>query len=290
MEVMTIREAIAAATHHLSEVGIEDPQINAQVLLAYLLGKDRTYILTHPEESLETDLLRHFQNWVRQRASGVPLQHLTGHQEFYGLDFVVTPDVLIPRPETELIVEEVLGRNRKEAPLIIDVGTGSGCLAVTLAVQLNRSRVIALDISQSALKVARVNARRYGVEDRILFLASDLFSALVKGRSSTQADFIVANPPYVSDAEFDGLPREVREHEPRTALLAGPDGLAVHRSLLTESPAFLQPGGILIVEIGFGQHAAFTNLIDSSIWCVEKVVLDLQSVQRTWVLRLTAKD
>jgi len=287
---MTIREAVAAATRHLTDANIEDPRITAQALLAYLLETDRTYILTHPEEALETETLRHFQDWVKQRASGVPLQYLTGHQEFYGLDFVVTPAVLIPRPETELIVEEVLARNQQEAPLIIDVGTGSGCLAVTLAVRLNRSRVIALDVSEAALEVARLNARRHGVEDRILFLASDLLLALKVGSPDLQADFIVANPPYASDAEIEGLPPEVRDHEPRVALLAGPDGLAFHRRLLMESPAFLQPGGALLMEMGFGQQAALTQLVEPSIWSVEKVMFDLQGIERTLVLRLVAKN
>jgi release factor glutamine methyltransferase len=287
---MTIREAIHAAARQLTDARVEDPHITAQILLAALLKKDRTYLLTHAEASLEPETLRQFQEWVKRRASGVPVQYLTGRQEFFGLDFVVTPQVLIPRPETELMVEEVLACNQKLDPLIIDVGTGSGCLAVTLAVQINRSRVIALDLSEPALKVARLNATRHGVDNRILFLTSDLLSALMIGQPSTQADFIVANPPYVADAEFESLPPEVREHEPRVALLAGPDGLAVHRRLLADSPAFLQPGGFLMLEMGFGQHAALVSFVDPTTWCVEKVGLDLQGIQRTLVLRLAAKN
>jgi release factor glutamine methyltransferase len=287
---MTIRDAINAAARDLTEAGVENPRVTAQLLLAPLLERDRTYLLTHFEELLPTSTLHQFQAWVNQRASGVPLQYLTGHQEFYGLDFLVTPDVLIPRPETERIVEEVLARNQEPSPLIIDVGTGSGCLAVTLAVWLNPSRVIALDISEPALRVARLNAQRQGVEDRVLFLVSDLFSALAESESGTQADFIVSNPPYVADADLDRLPREVSQHEPHVALLAGPDGLVCYRRLLMESRTCLRPGGYLILEMGYGQHAALINLVDPSTWCVEKVVPDLQGIQRTLVLRLVGKD
>ncbi|MBI3949520.1 MAG: peptide chain release factor N(5)-glutamine methyltransferase [Acidobacteria bacterium] len=287
---MTIQEAIIAATRDLTEAGVEDPRTTARFLLAHLLQKDRTYLITHFDEPLDEAPLRQFQAWVGKRASGVPLQYITGHQEFYGLDFVVTPNVLIPRPETELMVEDVLERNQKPSPLIIDVGTGSGCLAVTLAVRINQSRVVALEISEPALRVARRNAQRHGAEDRILFLVSDLFSALTPEAPGIQADFIVSNPPYVSDAELDSLPREVAEHEPRTALLAGPDGLAFFRRLLAESPAFLQPGGVLILEMGFGQHTSITALVDLSTWRVEKVVPDLQGIQRTLVLRLVGKN
>jgi release factor glutamine methyltransferase len=287
---MTIRQAIADVTKHLTDAGVDAPRTTAQLLLAHLLGKDRTYLLTHPNEPVEETIRHQFRAWASRRAGGVPLQYLIGHQEFYGLDFIVTPDVLIPRPETELVVEEVLGSSQPPAPLIIDVGAGSGCLAVTLAVHLNQARIIALDISPSALKVARLNAQRHGVEDQLLFLASDLFSALVPCQPSTTADFIVANPPYVSEAEFAGLPREVREHEPHVALIAGPDGLALHRRLLTESPAFLRPGGSLIMEMGFGQCDALVGLVEPSTWRLEKILSDLQGLPRTLVLRLVGQN
>jgi len=227
---------------------------------------------------------------VAQRASGVPLQYITGHQEFYGLDFLVTPAVLIPRPETELIIEAVLKLNEQDAPLIIDVGTGSGCLAVTLAVKLERARVIALDISQPALDVARRNAERHGVESRIESLLSDIFSALADREPPVRADFIVANPPYVSEAEWDRLQREVRDHEPPMALVAGPDALAVHKRLLMRSREFLRGDGYLIMEIGWGQYPALAELVNPSLWRVIEVIRDLQGIQRAVVLRRIRSD
>jgi release factor glutamine methyltransferase len=246
---------------------------------------------------------------VHQRSQGTPLQYLTEHQEFYGLDFWVTPDVLIPRPETEFIVEAVLKWNRREAPLIIDVGTGSGCLAVTLAAKLARARIIALDISTPALAVARRNAERHCVGERIEFLQSDMFSALDHRESLVEsaicvgtphkartdhgrdaratfmgADFIVANPPYISEAELPVLAREVREHEPLTALVAGADGMAVQKRILAESRRFLRDDGLLVVEIAYGQFLAFADAARSFGWQLVEVIKDLQGIQRTVVL------
>lgn len=282
---LTISEALRSASQRLAQAEVDAPRATAQILLAHLLGKDRTFLITHARDVLDPAVWDRFQQWVEQRAAGVPVQYLTGHQEFYGLDFLVTPDVLIPRPETELIVEEVLNRHHRPDPLIIDVGTGSGCLAVTLAVHLPQARIIALDISTAALKVARQNAQRHGVDHRIGWLVSDLLAALIDRTACGGADFIVANPPYVSTAEFHRLPREVRDHEPRLALLAGPDGLIVHRRLLQESQRCLRPGGYLIMEIGYGQCQSLTRIIDPSRWEVEKVARDLQGIERTFVLR-----
>lgn len=286
---MTIREAIIEAVQRLTAAGIDAPRPTAHILLAHALERDRTYSLTHPDETLEGPALDQFRALVEKRADGVPVQYLTNHQEFYGLDFVVSPEVFIPRPETELIVDEVLALNRKEDPLIIDVGTGSGCLAVTLAAQLPGSRLIALDLSESALKVAQINARRHDVEQRVWFLVGDLLSPLLPGAAGRRADFIVANPPYISEIEFDALHREVRDYEPRIALLAGEDGLAIHRRLLSECPPFLRPDGALMVEMGFGQYPALRKLIASSVWREERVVPDLQGIERILVLRLTTE-
>lgn len=286
---MTIREAIANATQLLTDAGIAEPRVTAQQLLAALLKKDRAYLITHSDDRLEPSIADQFQTWVTQRCRGVPLQYITGHEQFYGLDFLVTPDVLIPRPETELLVQEALLRLQEPAPLIIDVGTGSGCLAITLAVHRPSCRVLALDISEAALRIARLNARRHHVEDRIEFLISDVFSGLTAKRMTTKADLIVSNPPYVAEHERDSLQREVREYEPSVALFAGSDGLAFHRRLLMESPAWLRPGGYLIMEMGFGQHQPMLELVDRSTWLIESIVPDLQAIERIIVLRLTAQ-
>lgn len=289
MLIMTIREAISNATQLLTEAGIPEPRMTAQQLLAELLKKDRIYLITHSDERLEPSIANQFHVWVTQRCSGVPLQYITGHEQFYGLDFLVTPDVLIPRPETELLVQEALIRAQQPAPLIIDVGTGSGCVAITLAVHRPSSRVLALDISEAALSIARANARRHRVEDRIEFLVSDMFSALTANHMSLKADLIVSNPPYVAEHDRDTLQREVREHEPPLALFAGSDGLELHRRLLRESPTWLRPGGHLIMEMGFGQQRPMLALVDRSTWIVEALVPDLQAIERIIVLRLTSQ-
>jgi len=257
-------------------------------LLAHVLQKDYLYLIARPEELLSESAWTEFVRSVERRARGEPLQYITGHQEFFGLDFLVTPDVLIPRPETELIVEAVLERAKDAEALLIDVGTGSGCLAVTLAVHLPRARVLALDISEAALAVARRNARRHGVHARIEFLASDLFSALEAMPQPPRADFIVANPPYISEAELPTLPREVRDHEPRVALIAGPDAASVQRRLFAEGPKFLKPGGYLICEMGYGQYPSLHAILDAEVWDLIEVKRDLQGIERTLVLRRRA--
>jgi release factor glutamine methyltransferase len=281
----TIRQAIDRASDQLNRAGIEAPRRTASTLLAHILQKDMIYILTRPDEVLTEDVLKQFDEAVNRRASGEPLQYITGHQEFYGLDFIVSPAVLIPRPETELIVEDVLKRNTVQGPLILDVGTGSGCLAITLAVNLPQAHVIALELSSSALEIARQNAERHGVADRIDFLPSDLFSALEAREPPVQADFIVANPPYVSESEMHTLQREVREHEPRLALLSGEDSTAIQRRLFHDAPKFVKPGGYLICEMGYGQYPAIMKLVDQSLWSLIESVRDLQGLERTLVLQ-----
>jgi release factor glutamine methyltransferase len=285
MSVRTIRQALEWAWRYLDGAGVEEPRRAASALLAHVLRRDVLYLLTRPETPLSESEWETFTHALERRARGEPLQYITGHQEFFGLDFLVTPDVLIPRPETELIVEAVLERATEADRLLVDVGTGSGCLAVTLAVHLPQARVLALDISEAALAVARRNAERHGVRERIEFLVSDLFSALEGMPDPPQADFIVANPPYISESEFPTLPREVRDYEPRCALVAGPDAADVHRRLFAHSPRFLRPGGYLICEMGYGQYPSLREHLEATPWEVVEVKRDLQGIERTLVLR-----
>jgi len=284
----TIRRALEWARRRLEEANVEEPRRTAGALLAHVLQKDYLYVLTRPEEPLSESAWAEFARLVQRRVQGEPLPYITGHQEFFGLDFLVTPDVLIPRPETELIVEAVLERAGDSDVLLIDVGTGSGCLAVTLAVHLPRARVLALDLSEAALAIARRNAERHGVRARIEFLASDLFSALEALPQPPKADFIVANPPYISEAELPTLPREVRDYEPRLALIAGPEAASVQRRLFAEGPKFLKPGGYLICEMGYGQYPSLCEALDPTVWEVIEVKRDLQGIERTLVLRRRA--
>lgn len=223
----------------------ETARLEAEVLLAHVTGLTRTVLLAHPERPLTADEQARYEDLLARRRAGVPLPYLTGRVEFFGLEFIVTPEVLIPRPETETLVERAL----TWAPqTVVDVGTGSGCVAVALAVHLPRARVYATDLSHAALRVAAMNARRHGVVDRVHFLQADLASP-IRG----PVDLVVSNPPYVAEEEWASLPESVREHEPRLALDGGPGGMQVIRRLLTDSARLLCPGGVILVEIGAGQ-------------------------------------
>ena len=215
------------------------------MLLSYVLERPRAALLTHPEHRLSTAELTRFYALVQDYAAGYPLPYLTGKIEFYGLDIEVTPEVLIPRPDTELLVELAVDRHPRT---VVDVGTGSGCIAVALAKQLPGLQVYAIDISPAVLAVARRNAERHGVEEQIQFLAGDLLD-----RRPAPVDLIVSNPPYVSSDELASLPPAIRYHEPRLALDGGPDGLDVIRRLVSQSEGLLEEGGTLLVEIGADQ-------------------------------------
>jgi release factor glutamine methyltransferase len=217
---------------------------------------------------------------LERRAAGEPAQYITGTQDFFGRKFRVTPDVLIPRPETELLVEAAL-EVTKTATLICDVGTGSGCIAVTLLCELDHARAVALDKSPAALEVAKFNAQQLGVADRATFLVSDCFDSL----DQREFDLIVSNPPYVSATVLGGLQREVRDHEPLIALSPGPDGLSIIRRLIQESPQFLKQNGHLIMEIGFDQGESVQNLVDTNVWELLEVRPDLQCIPRIVLLQ-----
>lgn len=223
----------------------DTPRVEAEMLLSHVLERPRAALLTHPEHRLSTAQLTRFHALVHDHAAGHPLPYLTGQVEFYGLDIEVTPEVLIPRPETELLVELALDRHPHT---VVDVGTGSGCIAVALAKQLPDLQVYAIDISPAVLAVARRNAERHGVEEQIQFIAGDLLD-----RRPAPADLIVSNPPYVSSDELASLPPSIRYHEPRLALDGGPDGLDVIRRLVSQSEGLLEEGGTLLVEIGADQ-------------------------------------
>jgi release factor glutamine methyltransferase len=278
---VTIQNALADATAALANSDLKQARLEAGSVLSHVMNRDRTFILAHPEHVLDNHLLAMFQSLVVRRAAGEPLQYITGHQEFFKLDFEVTPEVLIPRPESEAIVEvalELLPKDRSSR--LADVGTGSGCLAISILHELPNTSGIAIDVSPDALKVARRNAQRHGGIDRLQLVESDLFSAVA---GAGQFDLIVSNPPYVPDNDLDSLQREVR-YEPRSALAGGSDGLDVIRRLLREAPSRIQTGGHLVFEFGFGQAEPLLNLIDRKAWDLIEVRKDLQGIPRTMVL------
>ncbi|MDX2043909.1 MAG: peptide chain release factor N(5)-glutamine methyltransferase [Acidobacteriota bacterium] len=281
----TIAETLKLASERLRAASVPNDVLDAQTLLAEALGKDRTYLIVNFNEQLGEDLLAAYFSLIERRSAGEPLQYITGHQQFFGLEFEVTPDVLIPRPETELIVEETIRlveECKLAAPVIVDVGTGSGCIPVTLARELADAKVFACDISTAALTVARRNAARHDLETRIEFIESDLLTLFPE---NLFADFILSNPPYVAAHELSTLQREVRDWEPHTALTDNGDGLSFYRRLLAEAPGRLKPGGHLICELGFGQADAVSAMADSATWSEVRLLNDLQGIARTIILR-----
>jgi release factor glutamine methyltransferase len=243
------------------------------LILSYVLGCDPTALLTHPEHLLSTKEAEQFESLLKRRLASEPVQYLTGTQEFFGLLFEVSPAVLIPRPETEHLVEAVLERFGREAnPSIVDVGTGSGAIAVAIARALPRSRVTAVDLYPSALEMARRNAERHRVIDRVTLLQSDLLAAT----GSAEFDVVVSNPPYIANGE--GLEPQVAKYEPGTALYAGPTGLEIYERLIPQARTVLKPQGWLMMEIGFGQQPALEALLGG--WREVSFVPDLQGIPR----------
>lgn len=284
MEV-SIGEAIHEGARMLNESGVSEARREASSLLEHVLTRDRTFVIGHPEQLLTSAQIQLFRELVLRRTAGEPLQYITERQSFFGLEFEVAKGVLIPRPETELLVETALEllETSRTSPEICDVGTGSGCIAITILHERTDASGVAIDISATALEVAKRNAARHSVDARLSFVQSDCFSELSPNNSSF--DLITSNPPYVSDAEMIGLQREVRDYEPREALAGGPDGLAIVRRLLTESSVFLKDGGHLLVEIGFSQAQNVEGLVDPNTWKLTGMRPDLQGIPRIVVLQ-----
>jgi release factor glutamine methyltransferase len=255
----TIRRLLDWTEKFLREKGIESPRLDAQILLAHTLGCKRIDLYVRSDEEPSEERRNAFKALIRKRVDGCPVAYLVGRREFYQLDFEVSPDVLIPRPETEFLVMEALRRLKgMESPRVLDIGTGTGCIALSIARHRPTVRLTATDMSAPALTMARRNAERLGVADRVRFLEGDLFAPL----AAETFDLIVSNPPYVAAAEFAGLPREVRDYEPRLALDGGGDGLDVYRRLIAETPKHLVAAGYLLLEIGATQERAVRELIE----------------------------
>jgi release factor glutamine methyltransferase len=272
---MQLKQALTAAIDALTANAVGSPRMNAETLLMFVLNSDRAYLYAHPEYELTANEQARYDEAIGERSTGKPAQYITGHQEFWGMDLIVSPAVLIPRPETEHVVETVLELARlKQATRIIDVGTGSGCIALALAAELPWARVEAVDISPAALEVARANAARLQLDHRIIFQERDLLA----GTPAETYDFVVSNPPYVPEAEPEKAQREVREFEPKVAVFAGENGLGVYRHLVPQAREALKPGGWLVVEIGFSQAAAVQELVQD--WAEARISPDLQGIPR----------
>jgi release factor glutamine methyltransferase len=319
---MDVRTALKQSIARLRDAQVPSFTLAAELLLLHVLGRNRTWLYAHPEEPLSERDAERLAALLARRASGEPTQYITGKQEFWGLEFDVTPDVLIPRPETEHVVEVALDRlalreiraGRKQTLTgenlqIIDIGTGSGCLAIALAKELPSARVLGTDISIAALTVAQRNATRHSLADRVRFLESNLFSTLnasSANRSSTVGaqdsapqlanksvpegprpgdgtalfDLVVSNPPYIGRKEKDSLMREVRDHEPEIALYGGEEGYEFYGDLIAQAASALNPGGLLVLELGHNSLAAVEPLLEAPLWTRVGVTYDLAGMPR----------
>jgi release factor glutamine methyltransferase len=284
-ELFSIARAIVEAAQILRQAGVPEARREAASLLEHVTGRDRTFLITHAETTLASADVRHLRALVERRAAGEPLQYITGRQDFYGLEFEVTPDVLIPRPETELLVERALEilNETAEPRLICDVGTGSGCIPVAILHERPNTQAVGLDFSRAALMVAARNAARHRLSERLSLVASDCLAALNPERA--RFSLVVSNPPYIAEDALAGLQREVREHEPRAALTPGGDGLTIIRRLIEDAPRFLVRNGHLLMEIGFDQQEAVCGLIDSKVWELLDIHKDLQGIPRIVALK-----
>jgi release factor glutamine methyltransferase len=277
-----LKPALNSAIERLEAQGVPSPRMNAELLLMFTLDCDRAYLYAHSERELTKDEQTRYSSALDERVRGVPAQYITGHQEFWGLDLIVTPAVLIPRPETEHVVESVLefARSRKpeeQSPphviKVVDVGTGSGCIALALAKESPKAEIHATDISYEALEIARANAARLGLEDRIRFHRANLLEGIGAG-----FDFVVSNPPYVGESEADQVQLEVRKFEPRDAVFAGATGLEIIERLIPQAYAALRPSGWMVMEIS-GTIAEQTKELVHG-WDQISILLDLQSIPR----------
>ncbi|HLJ22694.1 MAG TPA: peptide chain release factor N(5)-glutamine methyltransferase [Candidatus Acidoferrales bacterium] len=311
MSHLPLRALLCDAIARLERERVPSAPLAAELLLMHTLGQDRAWIYAHPETEIDPAVRERYLGLVMRRAKGEPTQHLTGHQEFWGLDFEVTPDVLIPRPETEHLVEVALDRlgvgasyagdslwrelsSNGQTPQakacatelrIADVGTGSGCIAIALARELPAAEVVAIDVSPAALEVARRNASRHGVASRVRFFESNLLDVVLPGTRDTSHgsrsfDLIVSNPPYIGRDEAESLPREVREHEPESALFGGETGLEIYAPLIAQAAALLKPGGWLVLELGHRSAQRVLSLLGTPQWMHVKLTNDLAGIAR----------
>jgi release factor glutamine methyltransferase len=276
-----LREILNSAIERLTQARVPSPRMNAELLLMFTLDCDRAYLYAHPERELTQDESARYDEALASRAEGVPAQYITGHQEFWGLDFMVSPAVLIPRPETEHVIETVLACAGRAAGTlrIVDVGTGSGCIALALATELPKAEIYATDISSEALGVARANAARHRLESRIRFDEADL----LEGVEASRFDFVVSNPPYVGESEEDEVQLEVRKFEPRRAVFAGHTGLEVIERLIPQAHQALTPGGWLVMEISGSIVNGVEHLLGN--WAEVRIRSDLQGIPRVAAAR-----
>jgi release factor glutamine methyltransferase len=282
---MELKQAVDSAYQLFVENDVPSPRLNAELLLLFVLNRERAYFYAHPERELTSDEQYRYDEVVRERARGCPTQYITGHQEFWGLDLLVSPAVLIPRPETEHVVETVLDLVKEysfDGPgrlRMLDVGTGSGCIALALASELPHAQTHACDISEEALEMARTNAARLGLGEKVLFRKSDLLSVY----AGEKFDFVISNPPYVGEADANKVQKQVRDFEPMIAVFSGREGMDIYRRLIPQAHEALRPGGWFVAEIGFSEEENVRNLLAG--WSEIQATADLQGIPRVVAAR-----
>ena len=281
-QVKTVAKSLRWAEGYLAQRGVPSPYVDAEYILAHILGCQRQDLLIYPDRVVKEDEAAQFNACIERRGRREPLQYIIGEVGFRGLLFKVNKDVLIPRPETELLVDEVVKSVTKKDATILDLCTGSGCIAVCIARELIDSKVYAVDISEGALAAARENAARHGVGERITFLSGDLFGAISSLNLKGMIDVIVSNPPYVSAEEMQELQPEIRDYEPASALYGGKDGLDFYRRIIHDSPYYLAAGGYILMEMGYGQAGRIKELIESENKFINiEITKDMAGIGRT---------
>jgi len=291
-KAVELRTLLQNAAARLDQCQTPSSPLAAELLLMHVLRRDRAWLYAHPEYELTSQEAATYAKLIERRAAGVPTQYLAGSQEFWGLEFEVGPGVLIPRPETEHVIEVALSRlgaRRTDRLRIADVGTGSGCIAIALASEFPYAEIVATDISAPALDYARRNAARHGLSRRIRFRQADILraSANADDEASSGFDLLVSNPPYVGRADAPELPREVRDHEPPEALFAGDQGLDFYPRLIHEAAEALRPSGTLVFEIGYNAAEFVRPLLSASPWADVSVTRDLAGIERVVSARLS---
>lgn len=282
--MVTAAQLIKLGTEELKGSSIDTPQLDAEVLLCYLLNIERIQLHIYPEREIAQEICQKFWEVVEKRKKQVPVQYLTNRQEFMGLDFYVDQRVLIPRGDTEILVEEVLRLYRQglysENVKLLDLGTGSGAIGLSLAKLIDRSQVTLVDISADALEVAQINADLIGVSNKVEFYHGDLFEALKGDRAHMNFHFVLSNPPYISRRVIETLSPQVKEYEPYNALDGGEDGLDFYRKIVERAMEFILPGGWLVVEIGFDQGPAVKELLEARGFHAVEIIRDLAGLDR----------
>ncbi|MEQ1604025.1 MAG: peptide chain release factor N(5)-glutamine methyltransferase [Pyrinomonadaceae bacterium] len=277
-----IADALARGATKLEASGIDDARREASSLMAFVLAKSSAFIFAHPEYELTTEELKAFDSVLERRAAREPFHYIVGKKEFYALEFAVAPGVLIPRPETELLVEEAINiLSELRNPRIFEIGVGSGCISISILHNIPLATAFGVDISEIALEIAAKNAEYHKVADRLTLQHGDVYQG-VEGKF----DLIVSNPPYIPDSDLALLQQEVRSFEPHSALFGGDDGLDIVRRIIADAPKFLEKGGHILIEIGFTQAARVIELYDDAIWCECGFIRDLQGIERIAKARL----